>query len=135
VEAVPMPPYPAQVQGLYQWTKHMLDIRVAPLLGGIVVTNDVWNSLSETDRRSVSTAAAAFERRIEAAIPVLDRGSIEEMQKPGRDLSVTRLDAAATEAFHAEAEKLLATAGESLVPRTVFQAALRERAAFRAARR
>lgn len=135
VEAVPMPPYPAQVQGLYQWTKHMLDIRVAPLLGGIVVTNDVWNSLSETDRRSVSTAAAAFERRIEAAIPALDRGSIEEMQKPGRDLSVTRLDAAAAEAFHAEAEKLLATAGESLVPRTIFQAALRERAAFRAARR
>lgn len=135
VEAVPMPPYPAQVQSLYRLTTHMLDIRVAPLLGGIVVTNDVWNGLSEADRQSVTAAAAAFEGRIATAIPALDRASIAEMQKPGRDLTVIRLDPAAAEAFHAEAEKLLDTAGGSLVPNPVFEAALRERAAYRAANR
>lgn len=135
VEAVPIPPYPAEVQGLYKWTKYMLDIRVAPLVGAIVVTRDEWARIDEMDRQAIAAAARAFEKRIGQAMPTLDRNAIGAMQEPGRDLTVIRLDPTAAAAFHAEADKLLATAADALVPEAVFKAAVRERAAYRTTHR
>jgi len=134
IEAVPMPPYPASVLGLTRWTPYMLEIRVAPLIGAAIVTTDVWSGLSPHDREALSTAAAAFEARISKAVPALDSGSIAEMQKEGRDLTVIRLDTEAAAEFRREAEKLTATVRGTIVPADVFDAARSARDAFRAAR-
>ena len=69
INATPMPPYPALVLQIFQDAKYMLDVRLAPLLGGIVVTNTAWNRVSADDRTKLIEAAKAFEKRMNTEAP------------------------------------------------------------------
>ena len=134
IEAVPIPPYPAQLLGLYRDAPHMLQLKVAQLVGAVIITTDDWNKISEEDRKVLTAAAKAMQTRLEREVPKKDDASVVEMQKEGRDLKVTTLDAKATAEFRAEAEKMTAAMSGTIVPKDVFDAALRERTAYRASR-
>ena len=45
IDAAPSPPYPALVLQIFRDAKYMLDVRVAPLLGALVMTNEAWNKI------------------------------------------------------------------------------------------
>ena len=132
IEAVPIPPYPAQLLGLYRDAPYMLQVQVAQLVGAFIITTNSWNKLSEADRKVLVDASKVMQTRLEREVPKKDAASIEEMRKEGRDLKVTTLDAKASADFRAEAEKMTAAMSGSIVPKDVFEAALRERNAFRA---
>jgi TRAP-type transport system periplasmic protein len=134
VEAVPIPPYPAQLLGLYRDAPHMLQLKVAQLVGAVIITTDDWNKISEADRKVLTDAAKAMQTRLEREVPKKDDASVVEMQKEGRDLKVTILDAKAAAEFRAEAEKMTAAMSGTIVPKDVFDFALRERTAYRASR-
>jgi TRAP-type C4-dicarboxylate transport system substrate-binding protein len=132
IEAVPIPPYPAQLLGLYRDAPYMLQVQVAQLVGAFIITKTSWNKLSEADRTVLVDAAKAMQTRLEREVPRKDEASIAEMRKEGRDLKVTTLDARAVAEFRAEAEKMTAAMSGNIVPKDVFDAALRERNAYRA---
>jgi len=132
VEVVPIPPYPAQLLGLYRDAPHMLQLKVAQLVGAVIITTNEWNKISEADRKVLTDAAKAMQARLEREVPKKDDASVAEMQKEGRDLKVTTLDAKATAEFRAEAEKMTAALSGTIVPKDVFDAALRERNLYRA---
>ena len=132
VEAVPIPPYPAQLLGLYRDAPYMLQVEVAQLVGAFIITTNSWSKLSEADRKVLVDASKVMQTRLEREVPKKDAAAIEEMRKEGRDLKVTTLDAKATAEFRAEAERMTAAMSGSIVPKDVFDAALRERNAFRA---
>ena len=132
VEVVPIPPYPAQLLGLYRDAPYMLQVQVAQLVGAFIITTDSWNKLSEADRKVLTDASKAMQTRLEREVPKKDEASVAEMRKEGRDLKVTTLDARAAAEFRAEAEKMTAAMSGSIVPKDVFDAALRERNAYRA---
>jgi TRAP-type C4-dicarboxylate transport system substrate-binding protein len=132
IDAAPSPPYPAQLQQFFRDAPFMLDVRVAPLYGALVVTAEAWARIEARDRPVVEAAAAAFESRVLAEAPKLDRDAIEEMKK--RKLTVVTLDPRAMAEFRAEAERLVPTMRGTLVPPDVYDAALRERDAFRKTR-
>lgn len=134
VEAVPIPPYPAHLLGLYRDAPYMLQAKVAQLVGAVIITTNAWNKMSEADRKVLSDGAKAMQTRLEREVPKKDDASIAEMQKEGRDLKVTTLDAKATAEFRSEAAKMTAAMSGSIVPTDVFEAALRERNAYRASR-
>ena len=69
------------------------------------------------------------EKRILADAPAQDDSSVATMTQRG--LVVTKLDPAAATAFRAEAGKLTASMRGNMVPNDIFDAALRERDAFR----
>jgi TRAP-type transport system periplasmic protein len=129
INATPMPPYPALVLQIFQDAKYMLDVRLAPLLGGIVVTNTAWNRVSADDRIKLIEAAKAFEKRMNAEAPAQDASSVKAMV--ARGLTVTPLDQKARAEFQAAAEKLVASARGTMVPEDVFNLAIQERDAFR----
>jgi TRAP-type C4-dicarboxylate transport system substrate-binding protein len=134
IEAVPIPAYPAQLLGLYRDAPYMLQIQVAQLVGALIITTNTWNKLPEADRKILSDASKAMQTRLEREVPKKDAASVAEMQKEGRDLKVTTLDAKASAEFRAEAAKMTAAMTGSIVPKDVFDAALRERNAYRASK-
>src|SRR6185436_13988970 len=125
INAVPMPPYPASVLQIFQDAKYMLDVRLAPLLGAIVVTNTAWNRVSVDDRAKLLEAAKAFEKSMDSAVASQDAAAVTAMGKRG--LTVTPLDAKARAEFQAAAEKLVASARGTMVPADVFNQAIQER--------
>jgi TRAP-type C4-dicarboxylate transport system substrate-binding protein len=132
VDAVPIPAYPAQLLGLYRDAPYMLQVQVAQLVGAFIITANSWSKLSEDDRKALVAASKVMQTRLGREIPKKDAASIAEMQKEGRDLKVTLLDAKASAEFRAEAERMTAAMSGNIVPKDVFDAALRERNAYRA---
>ncbi len=45
IDAAPSPPYPALLLQIFRDAKYMLDVRVAPLYGALVITNEAWNKI------------------------------------------------------------------------------------------
>jgi TRAP-type C4-dicarboxylate transport system substrate-binding protein len=129
IDTAPSPPYPALVLQIFRDARHMLDVRVAPLVGALVITKSAWSRIAPGDQKVVADAAKAFERRILADAPKLDADSVATMKSRG--LTVTALDPAARAQFHAAAEKLLASMRGGMVPADVFDLAVAEREAFR----
>jgi TRAP-type transport system periplasmic protein len=129
IDAAPSPPYAALVLQMFRDAKYMLDVRVAPLVGALVITNEAWNKIGAADRPAMIAAAKAFEARISAEAPKQDADSVATMKTRG--LTVTALDAKAAAAFRTEAEKLAVTMRGSIVPADIYDLARQERDAFR----
>jgi TRAP-type C4-dicarboxylate transport system substrate-binding protein len=129
IDAAPMPAYPALLLRLFDNAKYMLDVRVAPLFGALVMTNEAWNKLSAADKQVVAASAKTAEKRLLGEAAKLDADSIATMKSRG--LTVSTPDPKTLAAFRAEAERLIPTMRDVLVPGDVYDIARRERDAFR----
>src|SRR5262245_6485543 len=129
IDAAPSPPYPALLLQIFRDAKYMLDVRFAPLYGAVVMTNEAWNKIEPNDRPIVMAAAKNAEKRLLGDAPKLDADSIATMKTRG--LTVTSLDPKTTAAFRAEADGFVKSMRGGMVPADVFDAAVRERDAFR----
>jgi TRAP-type C4-dicarboxylate transport system substrate-binding protein len=114
---------------LFDNAKYMLDVRVAPLFGALVMTNEAWNKLSAADKQVVAASAKTAEKRLLGEAAKLDADSIATMKSRG--LTVSTPDPKTLAAFRAEAERLIPTMRDVLVPGDVYDIARRERDAFR----
>jgi TRAP-type C4-dicarboxylate transport system substrate-binding protein len=133
IDAAPMPPYPALLLQVFRDARFMLDIHVAPLYGALVMTNVAWNKLSANDKQAVVAAAKNAEQRLLGDAIKLDADSIATMKSRG--LTVSTPDAKTLATFRAEADRLVATMRGTLVPADVYDAAIRERDAYRKTRK
>ena len=131
IDSAPMPPYPALLLQIFRDAKYMLDVDVAPLYGALVITNEAWKKLSPADQAVVAAAGATAEKRLLGEAPKLDADSIATMKSRG--LTINTPDPKALASFRAEADRLVTTMRGTLVPADVYDAALRERDAFRKA--
>jgi TRAP-type C4-dicarboxylate transport system substrate-binding protein len=129
IDTAPSPPYLALVLQIFRDARYMLDVRVAPLLGALIMTNTAWNKIGPADRAVIADTARVFERRIAAEAPKQDAESVATMKTRG--LTVTTLDPKAAAEFRAAAETLVATMRGTMVPPEVFDLAVQERDAFR----
>jgi TRAP-type C4-dicarboxylate transport system substrate-binding protein len=107
----------------------MLEVNVDPLIGALIMWNSAWEKIDPADREKVAAAAKVLENKLQTEIPAQDAKSVADMQKLG--LKVTKLDAAAAAAFHAEAEKLTASMEGKMVPADVYQLAIQARDEYR----
>ena len=129
IDTAPTPPYPALVLQMFRDAKYMLDVRVGPLLGALVITNTAWNKIAPADRTILTTGAKAFETRVMADAPKQDAESVATMKTRG--LTVTTLDPKAAAEFRAAADKLAVTMRGNMVPADIYDMAVQERDAFR----
>jgi TRAP-type C4-dicarboxylate transport system substrate-binding protein len=129
IDAAPSPPYPALLLQIFRDAKYMLDVRFAPLYGAVVMTNEAWNKVEANDRPIVMAAAKNAEKRLLGDAPKLDADSIATMKTRG--LTVTSLDPKTTASFRNEADAFVKSMRGQMVPAEVFDAAVRERDAFR----
>ena len=129
IDAAPSPPYPALLLQIFRDAKYMIDVRLAPLYGAVVLTNEAWNKIEPNDRPIVAAAAKKTEKRLLGDAPKLDADSINTMKSRG--LTVTAVDPKNVASFRAEAEAFVKTMRGQMVPADVYDAAVRERDAFR----
>jgi TRAP-type C4-dicarboxylate transport system substrate-binding protein len=137
INAAPSPPYFALALQFYRDAPYMLDLRLAPLTSATVMTERAWTRISAEDRAKMLEVAAATEKNIRSQAPALDANAIRDMKDSTKTakvpFQVITLDAAAAAQFRAEADKMTASQRGTLVPADVFDAAVKERMAFRQA--
>jgi len=129
IDAAPSPPYPALLLQIFRDAKYMLDVRFAPLYGALILTNEAWNRIEPNDRPIVVAAAKNTEKRLLGEAPKLDADSIATMTSRG--LTVTTLDPKTAASFRQEADNFVKSMRGQMVPADVYDAAVRERDAFR----
>jgi TRAP-type transport system periplasmic protein len=135
INAAPSPPYFALALQFYRDAPYMLELRLAPLTGATLIADRAWKKISAEDRAKMTEAAAATEKKIQSQAPALDLSAIRDMKDSTRTakvpFQVVTLDPAADVQFRAEADKMTASQRGTMVPADVFDAAVRERDAFR----
>ncbi|MGH7186179.1 MAG: TRAP transporter substrate-binding protein DctP, partial [Pseudomonadota bacterium] len=83
IEAVPTTPIAALS---YQWfplAPHMTDVKWAPLVGALVITNRAWQQIPEELRPRLLAAAEKTGERLRAQTPAFEAEAIEVMQQHG----------------------------------------------------
>jgi TRAP-type transport system periplasmic protein len=126
IDALPTTPLAAMA---FQWdrqTKYMLDIGLSPVVGATVVSERAWNRIATADRQKLLEAAAVVQKRLQAEVPKQDLGAVLVMTQRG--LTMTK---ASGSEWRAEAETLATTMRGEMVPRDIYDLALKERNAFR----
>lgn len=129
IDAAPSPAYGASMLQIFRDAPYLLDVKLAPLLGATVLTNEAWNKIEAGDRPKVMAAAATLETRFMNDAPTLDATAVSTMA--ARGLKVTKLTPAATAEFRKTAEALVASMRGTTVPADVFDAAMNARNTFR----
>ena len=132
INAAPMPPVYAVALQIFRDAPHMLDVRLAPLVGATVMTDAAWNKISAEDRAKILSAASVMEQQIATQAPELDAKSIAAMKTAG--LQIVTLDAKAIVEFRGAAEQLGASQRGAMIPADAYDLAVRERDAFRKAK-
>jgi TRAP-type transport system periplasmic protein len=126
IEGLPTPPVAALA---FQWnrqTPYMLDIGLAPVVGATVINRKTWLRIPEADRTKLQAAADAVEKRLQGDVPKQDALAMAMMQQQG--LTVTKAEGPE---WRKEAETLAATMRGEMVPRDIFDLAVKERDALR----
>jgi TRAP-type C4-dicarboxylate transport system substrate-binding protein len=127
IEGLPTPPLAALMFQWYRQTPYMLDIGLAPIVGGNVITAKAWKSIPEADKPKLLAAAQEVEKRLRLEVPKLDQSSIETMVKQG--LTVTK---ATGPTWRKELDSLAQTMrGGEMVPTDIYDMASRYRDEFR----
>ena len=132
INAHPSPPYVALLFQWYDKTPFMLDVPLAPVIGITVVAERTWRRISAEDQQILLAAAKRLEERLLADVPKQEQESIEQMKSRG--LTVVELDDALKASFREVADQMTAAWRGTMIPADIYDLAVRERDAFRAAR-
>lgn len=95
VEAFYSPPILA---ASFQWfgiAKHMCNLKIAPMIGGLVVTKKTWNAIPASLRPRLVASAKKIVAGMYGDILTLERNAIATMQKHGLQIHEVPPDAAA----------------------------------------
>jgi TRAP-type C4-dicarboxylate transport system substrate-binding protein len=129
IDTAPYPPYLAMTLRVFDDAKYMLDLKIAPLAGALLISNAAWNRVSAEDRARMTAAAQALETRVRSEAPAQDTESVKVMASRG--LQVTTLDPKALGEFRAAANQLVSTMRGTMVPADVYDMAMQERETLR----
>lgn len=132
LDAIPSPPLAALAFQWYRNVPNMLDLGVGPLAGATVVDAKIWNTVDAKDREQILAVAKKTQDALDRDVPQQDDQSKVEMVKRGLKVNVP--DAAAAKGFRDMADKFAGSMRGGLVPADVYDAAQRERDAYRKTR-
>jgi TRAP-type C4-dicarboxylate transport system substrate-binding protein len=118
VDAVPTAPIVALAGQYYTVTKNMLDVKWAPLAGGLVMTRKAWDALPAGAREQVKKAAEEAGLEIERRSREEEGAAIEAMKKRG--LQVQSLNNAQEADWRKTAEAFYPIIRGNLVPAEMF---------------
>lgn len=126
IEAMPSTPLASMAYQWHKQTPFMLDIGLAPLMGGTIVAKRTWDSISAADRAKMLEISAGVEQQLRVDVPKGDALAVTLMGAQG--LKVTK---ASGDEWQQEAEVLSKTMRGQMVPPDIFDLAVKERDAFR----
>ncbi len=132
IETFPTTPVIAMSMQWFRVAPYMVEVGLAPLAGGLVMTRQAWNRIAEPDRARILEACARAERRLAMEVPRQDTSSVAVMQQRG--LKVVPVNAAGAAAWRAAAAQFAGKMRGDIVPADILDLAERERNAYRQSR-
>ena len=130
IDAVDVPPLAALFYRIYEQAKYMMDLKLAPLVAGGVISKRAWDRIPAQYHEPMLRAAREAGLKLRDEIRRLGPDSIEEMKQ--RRLKVTSLDDQTVEAWHALAEGTYPKIRGSYCPADLFDEVKRLRDEYRA---
>ena len=132
IDSYPTTPLLGLTLQWYKQTPYMVGVGLAPLVGGLVMSKQAWNKLSEDDQERIILGSKRLEMRLHADVPKQDTTAIGEMQKRG--LKIMTVSPAELAQYRATAQAFAVTMRGSAVPSDILDIATRERDAYRQSR-
>jgi len=83
IDVVPVTPAYALATQIYTLAPYMLDMKWAPIVGALVITEKAWLGMSPSGREALEQAAAGAADKLRAVRSDLDTRAVEAMQKRG----------------------------------------------------
>lgn len=83
IECVPVPPQWVLSLQWYRSAGYMLDYKVSPLYGALVLSKRAWSKLSEADRKALLDAGRTAEAFLMERVPELEREAVDAMRERG----------------------------------------------------
>jgi TRAP-type C4-dicarboxylate transport system substrate-binding protein len=130
IEVLPTTPLAALSLQWYRLTPYMLDLGLAPLAGGTIVTKKAWNRLSAEDQEALMRSSREVEKRLRKAIPDQDRRAIEAMKERGMKVT-DHGGEAGWKIWESAASEFESTMRGLIVPEEYFDQAVKARDAYR----
>ncbi len=78
-----LPPLVAASGQYFPLASNMLDLKIAPIYGGIVISNDVWNKIPEKFREKFMTVAKKLSVDLKNKTAKLEKEAVDTMIKHG----------------------------------------------------
>jgi len=104
---------------LYKTLGNMLDLPIAPIMGGIVVNRVTWNKLSANHQREILRVTRKIVEEFDAAMPVTVANAVSMMQKDG--LKLNKPDSRQEALWYAEAQRALPALLGTTFDREIYQ--------------
>jgi len=98
-------PASAAPLGLYKQLNNMMDIPIAPFLGGIVINKVTWNKISPADQTKILQVTQKIAAEFDAVMPRMVTNAITMMQKDG--LKVNKISPAQEQLWYDEVQKAM----------------------------
>jgi len=118
VDVVPSPPVYALAAQIYRPAPFMLDLNWAPLVGGMVITEEAWKDLAEETRTSLQASAVETGAKLMARSREENDEAVKAMVERG--LKVLQPTAEQSAAWRTSVEKAYPSIRGQIVPEDLF---------------
>ena len=129
IEAFSTVPLFAQLEESYKLAPNMIDVMWMPLVGGTVISQDVWQQIPAAYRPAMQEAARSAGNRLRGDIRAMGEDAIREMEKRG--LHVVALDSTGRALWQSNAETAYPLLRGPYCPADLFDEVQRLRNEFR----
>ncbi len=130
INAVDVPPLLALFNRLYTEVPHMMDLKLAPLVAGAVISKQAWDRIPSQYHEPMLSAARDAGLKLRREIRALGPDSIDQMKQRG--LQVTTLEGQSLAAWQKLAEDAYPKLRGSYCPADLFDEVKRLRDEYRA---
>ena len=83
VDAFYLPPLVAASGQYFGIARHMCSLKIAPLVGGLVIVDRIWEKIPESQRQAMKAAVDRVSRKLAAETEKLENKAIDTMTKNG----------------------------------------------------
>ena len=118
IEAFSTVPLFAELQESYKLAPYMIDVTWMPLVGGTVISQQVWEQIPAQSRPAMLEAAHAAGDRLRGDIRKMGDDAVSEMEKRG--LTITRVDTATRALWQSSAQQTYPRLRGSYCPADLF---------------
>jgi len=105
--------------GLHKTLKHMLDMPLAPFMGGIVVNRVTWNKISPDHQRELIKVTQRIADEFDSIMPKIVGNAVSMMRRDG--MSVNKPNPAQEELWRAELNKAMPSLLGTTFDRELYQ--------------
>jgi len=105
--------------GLHKTLKHMLDMPLAPFLGGIVVNRVTWNKISADRQRELIRITQSIADEFDSAMPRIVGNAVTMMRRDG--MTVNKPSSAQEDLWRAELAKAMPSLLGTTFDRDLYQ--------------